>query len=273
MRPEDKRKNGKPQLDKQHEPIPVKSKVSYRWVEALTTVENLIIGDLLQVSQLRISARRLLLDAFTYVKPVYFSMLAFFVPSLIITLISPTIASPSASFLLSFIDIVFLTPFMTGASIFYAHQNLTRRGATVPLSLQAAGERFFQLSLLTLLVIIVLIPAFVLLLIPGIYLSIRWSFVFYAIMIEGYSASDALSRSWNLTQGHWWLIGRTALLFILAFIVPIFFLSFILVAIFGSDMPGFFELVGGIIGCLLGPLFSIYYVLLFMSLVNMAVDE
>lgn len=143
-------------------------------------------------------------------------MLAFSVPTLLITLISPTITSPSARFLLeSIINLIFVVPFITGASIFYAHQNLTHRGATIPDSLQAAGEKFVQLFLLIVLLLVFLIPAFILLIVPGLYLSFRWSFVFYAVIIEGYSASDALSRSWKLTKGHWWLIFRSALLFTL----------------------------------------------------------
>lgn len=35
-----RRKNAKPQLENQPENAPLSSKVSYRWVEALTTVEN-----------------------------------------------------------------------------------------------------------------------------------------------------------------------------------------------------------------------------------------
>lgn len=216
-----------------------------------------------------ISPRRLLIDTFIYAKPFYFPMLSFFAPTLVVTIILPTIYSPSASFLLEFINIIFVTPFITGASIFYAHQNLTNRGATVPVSLQAAGEKLVQLSLLTAILWVILIPAFLLLIIPGVYLSIRWSFVFYAVMIEGYSASEALGRSWKLTEGHWWLIFRTALLFILALIIPIFIVVLIIFATFGYGLPGLSEGIGGIIGFLIAPIASIYYVLLFMSLVVM----
>lgn len=229
------------------------------------------------MSSSTVSARRLLIDAFNYTKPIYFSMLAFFAPALLITLLIPTIASPSASFLMHFIDVIFVTPFVTGASIFYAHQNLTQRGATVPESLQAAGEKFFQLSLLVVLLLVFLIPAFILLIVPGVYLSIRWSFVFYAIMIEGYSASDALSRSWKLTKGHGWFIFRTALLFTLVLIIPTFFIAFMIFLVFRPESPGLSESIGGAIGStagfLLSPFGSIYYVLLFMSLVNMAMDN
>jgi len=200
-------------------------------------------------------------------------MLAFFAPALLITLVLPTISSPSASFLVQFVNSIFLIPFITGASIFYAYQNLTQRGATVPESLQAAGEKFFQLSLLLVLLLVFLVPAFILLVVPGIYLSTRWSFVFYAVMIEGHSASDALSRSWKLTEGHWWLIFRAALLFTFALVVPTFFLAFIVFLVISSETPGLSELIGGIAVFLLSPFGSIYYVLLFMTLVNMAMDR
>jgi len=92
-------------------------------------------------------------------------------------------------------------------------------------------------------------------------------------MIEGYSASDALSRSWKLTEGHWWLIFRTALLFTLALIIPTFFLAFMIFLVVSPESPGLSESIGGVAGFLLGPFGSIYYVLLFMSLVNMAMDK
>lgn len=225
------------------------------------------------MSSLTIRATQLLRDAFTYAKPVYFPMLAFFVPTLLITLISSTITSPSANLLLQFIELIFVTPFITGTSIFYVHQNLTQRGATVPQSLQAGGEKFFQLSLLTIILIVLLIPAFILLIVPGIYLSIRWSFVFYAVMIEGCSASDALGRSWTLTKENWWLIFRAGLLFTFALIIPIFILAILFAATIGSAIPDLPEFIGGIVGFLIAPLGSIYYVLLFMSLVNMAMDD
>jgi Membrane domain of glycerophosphoryl diester phosphodiesterase len=225
------------------------------------------------VSNLTISARRLLIDSFNYVKPVYFPILAFFVPTILITLIVPTITSPSANVLLKFIEWIFIYPFSTGASIFYAHQSLTQRGATVPSSLQAAGEKFTQLSLVSVLLIVFLIPAFILLIVPGIYLSIRWSFIFYAIMIEGYSASDALSRSWKLTRGHWWLILRAGLLFFTLALLPILLLTLFIVFTLLGSTPELSQLTGGIIAFLIAPIGSIYYVLLFMTLVNMAMDE
>lgn len=214
-------------------------------------------------------------------------MLVFFAPTLLIGLIIPTITSPSASYLMHFVNVLFVAPFVTGASIFYAYQNLTQRGATVPASLEAAGEKFLQLSLLTVLcftfliptLFIFQIPALILVVIPAIYLSFRWSFVFYAVVVEGYSVLDALRRSWKLTGGNWWLIFRTGLLFTLALIVPIVFLVFIIFGLLRPDLPGLaelkgnLELIGNITVFLISPFLSIYYVLLFMSLVNLAVDN
>jgi hypothetical protein len=202
-------------------------------------------------------------------------MLSFFAPTLFFTLISPTITSPSASFFTQFINVIFITPFLTGSSIFYAHQNLTQRGATIPESLQAAGEKFSQLSLVVVLLLVFLIPAFILLIVPAVYLSVRWSFVFYAIMIEGYSAYDSLSRSWKLTAGHWWLISRTGLLFLLVW-MPVFLLAFLILLVLfpsSSQFSSLAESIGGFTSFLFGPFGAVYYVLLFMSLVNMAMDK
>ncbi len=42
MKHRQKRKNGKQQHELQRENAPLNSKVSYRWVEALTTIESLV---------------------------------------------------------------------------------------------------------------------------------------------------------------------------------------------------------------------------------------
>lgn len=212
-----------------------------------------------------IQPRQLLRDSFSYIKPFYVAMLAFFAPSLIVALLLPEIASPSATFLVFLINTLCIAPFVTGAAIVYMHQNLTQRGATIPDAMARAGEKFSQLVLLTLIVGLVLLVGFVLLVIPGIYLSVRLSFVFYAVMIENQSALDAIQRSWQLTKGHWWLLFWSLFIIVITLTIPIFVLTFLAMSI----DPILGESTSAFLTFLVSPFLTTYYVLLFMSFVNL----
>lgn len=212
-----------------------------------------------------IQPRQLLRDSFSYVKPFYVAMLAFFVPNFIVALLLPEIVSPSAKFLVFLINALCIAPFVTGAAIFYMHQNLTQRGATLPDAMARAGEKFSQLVLLTVIVGVILVLGVILLIIPGIYLSVRLSFVFYAVMIENQSAFNAIQRSWQLTQGHWWLLFWSFFLIVIVLTVPVFVITFLTVSL----DPAFGESTSAFLTFLISPFLTTYYVLLFMSFVNL----
>jgi membrane-anchored glycerophosphoryl diester phosphodiesterase (GDPDase) len=192
-------------------------------------------------------------------------MLAFFAPNLIVALLLPEIVSPSAKFLVFLINALCVVPFVTGAAIFYMHQNLTQRGATLPDAMARAGEKFSQLILLTVIVGAILVLGFILLIIPGIYLSVRLSFVFYAVMIENQSAFNAIQRSWQLTQGHWWLLFWSFFLIAIVLTIPVVILTLLT----ASLDPAFGESTSAFLTFLISPLLTTYYVLLFMSFVNL----
>jgi hypothetical protein len=50
------------------------------------------------------------------------------------------------------------------------------------------------------------------LVIPGIYLAVRWSFSTQAVIVEGKRRVEALSRSGELVQGSWWRVFGVTLL-------------------------------------------------------------
>lgn len=65
--------------------------------------------------------------------------------------------------------------------------------------------------------------AFVLLIVPGLYLMARWSMVSPLIVAEGRSASDALSTSWERTRDSAWAIAVVYIAYIVAFAVIVAF--------------------------------------------------
>ena len=71
-------------------------------------------------------------------------------------------------------------------------------------SLHAARRRFGSLLWLSLLYGLLLIPAFVALIIPGIWLAIAWTLAYPVLMLEGIRGRKALGRSYRLVKGRWW---------------------------------------------------------------------
>jgi hypothetical protein len=218
--------------------------------------------------QPRIETIRLIKDAIAYSPSVYGQVLVFFVPSLVISFLtglSTSEGSIGTTFLLFLVTYTCVFPYIGGASIFFVHQNLTRQGVTVADSMQKATERFSQLALTSVLLYASILAGSLCLILPGIYLSIRLSFVVYAVVIENRSATDALARSWMLTKGYWWQIFLT--------LSALFFPITVLGGLLGSITGGNFlvsSLLGGLAGMLMGPIIAIYYVFVFMSLVNLA---
>ena len=54
---------------------------------------------------------------------------------------------------------------------------------------------------------------FVLLIVPGIWLAVRWYFVTQAVVVDGRRGSAALERSAELVDGSWWRVVGIGLVF------------------------------------------------------------
>ncbi len=90
-------------------------------------------------------------------------------------------------------------------------------------------RNYDQLLLANFLVGIVLLIGTLLLIIPGIIIGVRLSFVSYLVVDHRMTAIDAITASWNMTRGHFWtifLMGLIAfvmiLLGVLVFFVGVF---------------------------------------------------
>jgi len=58
------------------------------------------------------------------------------------------------------------------------------------------------------------------LILPGIYLAVRWVFVPQTVMLDGARGTEALRRSWRLVEGSWWRSFGVVLLANVAVAVP-----------------------------------------------------
>lgn len=87
-------------------------------------------------------------------------------------------------------------------------------------SLRFAGGRTLALLWVSILQFIVLIPAFLALIVPGIWLAISFAVAFPVLMIESERGGAALRRSFRLVRGRWWpTFGVILIAYLLAAVV------------------------------------------------------
>jgi hypothetical protein len=78
-------------------------------------------------------------------------------------------------------------------------------------SLRFAARRLPSALWLTIAMVIVLIPAFLALIVPGIWLAVAFSMALPALLTEDERGFSALGRSFQLVKGHWWRVFLTLL--------------------------------------------------------------
>ncbi len=84
------------------------------------------------------------------------------------------------------------------------------------LTLFSAYKLFFIYLLATILYTLIVFLGFILLIIPGVYLAIRFSFFEYFIIDKKMGVIKSLKESWKITKGNFW--GLLAFMFIVAVI-------------------------------------------------------
>lgn len=138
-----------------------------------------------------------------------------------------TNADNTATFvLISFMFFIYytvLTSFLP-ASVVYSYIKLYREREAAVFSVEEVlGElkkHWLKLVGAVLLTYAILVPAFMLFVIPGIYLAIPLVFVPYAIVAEDMSVTQAVGRAFQLVKNHWW---ETLGLIIIAYIIAALF--------------------------------------------------
>jgi hypothetical protein len=103
---------------------------------------------------------------------------------------------------------------------------------TVGESLSFAASKLLPLIVLSILFTIGLIPAFLLLILPGIWLAVAWSVGFPAMLSEGLGPAQALGRSFRLVKGRWWpTFGAVLVMYLIVIVI-----SGILGVLFGATL-------------------------------------
>ncbi len=119
------------------------------------------------------------------------------------------------------------------------------------------GRNFITLFVLYILIIIAIFFSFLFFIIPGIYVGIKLFIAPAVAVIEERNPFDAISRSWDLVQGHWWFTFATYL--VMNIITS--FMSYVLI-IPMSIIIGFMSASGADNSGLIGTGMGIFYGLL-----------
>ncbi len=100
---------------------------------------------------------------------------------------------------------------------------------------------------------LVLIVAFILFIIPGIWLSVSFMFASYFLVLRNASAVESLKMSYALVKGRWWTVFFKSLMFGLLYIlivIPVFILLWVLGSYVGEDVSHAVESMIGVFGSL-----------------------
>jgi hypothetical protein len=101
-------------------------------------------------------------------------------------------------------------------------------------SLGYAFRRFIPLIITYILVLLISIPGFFLLILPGIWLSVKLCMAFPSVIFERANPFRAIGRSWKLTRDNWWRVfGTLVVVFLIALVV-----NFALSAVLGIVAAG-----------------------------------
>jgi hypothetical protein len=160
-----------------------------------------------------------------------------------------------------------ITPIITAICI-YALQSIA--GGERPSAgqvLVAGFEAFTPLFGAVVLAALGIALGFAALIVPGVYLAIRWYFVPQTVVIEGARGPAALSRSSEIVQGFWWRTLGLVVLANVAVAIP----GVLLLAPFSAIAASTDEAVWALIGTILStsvttPFVALYSTLLYYDL-------
>ncbi|MGB3614635.1 MAG: glycerophosphoryl diester phosphodiesterase membrane domain-containing protein [Elainellaceae cyanobacterium] len=117
---------------------------------------------------------------------------------------------------------VALSVFLWGAALFYAYAVAQGRSVTLSNAFGHGAAQFFPLLGTSLLTYLLVFSGLLLLILPGLYLSIRLAFAACAATVDDDSPIEALSHSWTLTSRRFWpVLGAFGVLILIVFAMAI----------------------------------------------------
>jgi Membrane domain of glycerophosphoryl diester phosphodiesterase len=206
---------------------------------------------------------KLLGDTFSQIAPIYVSLLILVSPGILVSIVQQILPLNLQSAVLIVYSLT-IAPIIAGAAMYFTYRYLKQGTIDLSGSINKALSRGGQLILGTIIYNLAVFLGFVCFIIPGIYLSVRWVFVIYAIILQDHSAIDGLKYSSELVKGRWWQVFGSMLVSIV-FLVPLFVIAAV-AGIALKSQPALAGIFGGVVGALFAPLLVMYYVKLYLRL-------
>jgi hypothetical protein len=165
------------------------------------------------------------------------------------------------------VSFLVMTPIITAICI-YALHSIAEGARPSPGQVFVAGfEAFTPLFGAVVLAALGIALGFVALIVPGVFLAVRWYFVPQAVVIEGARGPAALTRSSQVVQGFWWRTFGLVLLANVAVAIPGFLLLSPFTAIAASTDQAVWALVGTILATsVTTPFVALYSTFLYYDL-------
>jgi hypothetical protein len=177
---------------------------------------------------------------------------------------SPSIAETAVPTVVGFLV---MTPIITAICIYALHSIASGQRPSPGQVFVAGFEAFTPLFAAVLLAAIGIAIGFLALIVPGVYLAVRWYFVPQTVVIEAARGPAALTRSSQIVQGSWWRTFGLVLLANLAIAIPGFLLLAPFTAIAASSDQAVWSLVGTILTTsVTTPFVAVYSTLLYYDL-------
>lgn len=126
-------------------------------------------------------------------------------------------------------------------------------------SLWTLGLKFWMpYMILTLLITLALMAGFILLVIPGIILAVRYSFAEFDLLFNRSNPIDSLTNSWNATREYRWVLFGGLLVITIALLLPYYFIHYLF------DEPSiFYFVVDEVLNIAYSVLYALYTIFAF----------
>jgi hypothetical protein len=157
--------------------------------------------------------------------------------------------TPSLAVLIlpSVVSFLVTAPLVTAMTIYALLELGEGRPPSARRAIQSGLDVFAPLFLAVVLAGIGIAAGLALLLLPGVFLAVRWYFVPEAVVVEGLRGTAALQRSWDLVKGSGWRVFAIVLVTALAIGAATNVLQQIFVAIADSTGRSVYQLIGVIV--------------------------
>ena len=177
---------------------------------------------------------------------------------------SPSVAEAAVPTIVEFLVV---TPIIAAICIYALHAIAGGERPRAGQVLIAGFEAFTPLFAAVVLAAAGIALGLIALIVPGVYLAVRWYFVPQAVVMEGVRGTRALSHSGLLVTGFWWRTFGLVLLANVAIAIPGFVLLTPFTAIAESTDRAVWELVGSAAATsITAPFVALYSTLLYYDL-------